>query len=171
MNIPDGEVYTAPVRDSINGVITYNAPSICQGTTFENIRLEFRNGKIVNATANNTGRLNEILDTDEGARYVGEFAIGELAQLASLYDGRIIIIDQDFRVIKDTYGLIENKYVVSEEVIRCFKGESQNTISATCEPASPRPARKPASRPTAVELPFTCPTIPMTLSSFTNCFI
>ena len=76
MNIPDGEVYTAPVRDSINGVITYNTPSICQGTTFENIRLEFRNGKIVNATANNTERLNEILDTDEGARYVGEFAIG-----------------------------------------------------------------------------------------------
>ena len=54
MNIPDGEVYTAPVRDSINGVITYNTPSICQGTTFENVRLEFENGKIVKATANNT---------------------------------------------------------------------------------------------------------------------
>ena len=76
MNIPDGEVYTAPVRDSINGVITYNTPSICQGTTFENIRLEFKNGKIVKAAASNTERLNQILDTDEGARYVGEFAIG-----------------------------------------------------------------------------------------------
>ena len=76
MNIPDGEVYTAPVRDSINGVITYNTPSICQGTTFENIRLEFKDGKIVKAAANNTERLNQILDTDEGARYVGEFAIG-----------------------------------------------------------------------------------------------
>lgn len=58
-----------------------------------------------------------------------ELIDGELAQLASLYDGRIIIIDQDFRVIKDTYGLIENKYVVSEEVIRCFKGETTNQLS------------------------------------------
>lgn len=58
-----------------------------------------------------------------------ELIDGELAQLASLYDGRIIIIDQNFRVIKDTYGLIENKYVVSEEVIRCFKGETTNQLS------------------------------------------
>ena len=58
-----------------------------------------------------------------------ELIDGELAQLSSLYDGRIIIIDQDFRVIKDTYGLIENKYVVSEEVIRCFKGETTNQLS------------------------------------------
>ena len=76
LNIPDGEVYTAPVQDSINGVITYNTPSLYQGFTFENVRLEFENGKIVKATANNTERLNQILDTDEGARYVGEFAIG-----------------------------------------------------------------------------------------------
>ena len=76
MNIPDGEVYTAPVRDSINGVITYNTPSVYQGFTFENVSLTFENGKIVKATSNNTEKLNEILDTDEGARYVGEFAIG-----------------------------------------------------------------------------------------------
>lgn len=76
LNIPDGEVYTAPVRDSVNGVITYNTPSLYQGFTFENVRLEFENGKIVRATANSTERLNQILDTDEGARYVGEFAIG-----------------------------------------------------------------------------------------------
>ena len=76
LNIPDGEVYTAPVRNSVNGVITYNTPSLYQGFTFENVRLEFENGKIVKATANNTERLNQILDTDEGARYVGEFAIG-----------------------------------------------------------------------------------------------
>lgn len=76
LNIPDGEVYTAPVRESVNGVITYNTPSLCQGFTFENVRLEFENGKIVKATANNTERLNQILDTDEGARYIGEFAIG-----------------------------------------------------------------------------------------------
>lgn len=76
MNIPDGEVYTAPVRESVNGVITYNTPSLYQGFTYENVRLEFQNGKIVKATANNSERLNQVLDTDEGARYVGEFAIG-----------------------------------------------------------------------------------------------
>lgn len=75
-NIPDGEVYTAPVRDSVNGTILYNTASTYNAFTFENIRLEFRNGKIVNATANNTEKLNEIFDTDEGARYVGEFALG-----------------------------------------------------------------------------------------------
>lgn len=76
LNIPDGEVFTAPVKDSVNGVITYNAPSLYQGFTFENVRLEFENGKIVKATANDTERINEVFDTDEGARYVGEFAIG-----------------------------------------------------------------------------------------------
>lgn len=76
MNIPDGEVYTAPVRDSVNGTITYNTPSIQQGFTFENVCLTFENGKIVKATANDTGRINEIFDMDEGARYIGEFAIG-----------------------------------------------------------------------------------------------
>ena len=76
MNIPDGEVYTAPVRESINGKISYNTPSEEQGFTFENIVFEFEKGKIVKATSNNTVRINELLDTDEGARYVGEFAIG-----------------------------------------------------------------------------------------------
>ncbi len=75
-NIPDGEVYTAPVRDSVNGTLHYNAPSVYQGFTFENISLTFENGKIVKATANDTDRLNKVLDTDEGARYIGEFAIG-----------------------------------------------------------------------------------------------
>lgn len=76
MNIPDGEVYTAPVRDSINGTLTYNTPSPYQGFTFENVQLTFENGKIIEAEANDTERINEIFDTDEGARYVGEFAIG-----------------------------------------------------------------------------------------------
>ena len=76
MNIPDGEVYTAPVRDSVNGVIRYNAPSIENGIKFEDVRLVFRNGKIVEATSNFTEKCNAIFDTDEGARYVGEFAIG-----------------------------------------------------------------------------------------------
>lgn len=75
-NIPDGEIYTAPVRDSVNGTITYNTPSVYQGTTFENVSFTFENGRIVDAIANHTDKLNHILDTDDGARYIGEFAIG-----------------------------------------------------------------------------------------------
>jgi len=75
-NIPDGEVFSCPVKDSVNGVIQFNTPTLYSGTKFENVRLEFKDGKIINATANNTKRLNEILDTDAGARYVGEFSLG-----------------------------------------------------------------------------------------------
>lgn len=74
-NIPDGEVFTAPVRDSVQGHITFNAPTVYQGTLFDSVRLEFRDGKIVDATANNTKKLNQILDSDAGARFIGEFAI------------------------------------------------------------------------------------------------
>ena len=76
MNIPDGEVFTAPVRDSINGTLSYNTPAVFQGFTFEGISLTFRDGKIVDATANDPERIRQVFDTDEGARYVGEFAIG-----------------------------------------------------------------------------------------------
>jgi aminopeptidase len=76
MNLPDGEVYTAPVRDSVNGTIAYNAPSEYHGFCYERVRLEFKDGKIVQASANDTARINKLLDMDEGARYVGEFAIG-----------------------------------------------------------------------------------------------
>ncbi len=75
-NIPDGEVFSCPVKKSVNGVIQFNTPTVYSGTKFENVRLEFKDGKIVNATANNTKKLNEILDTDPGARYVGEFSLG-----------------------------------------------------------------------------------------------
>lgn len=76
VNIPDGEVFTAPVRNSVNGVIHFNAPTLYRGETHENIRLVFKGGKVVEATSSNTAKLNEVLDADEGARYVGEFAIG-----------------------------------------------------------------------------------------------
>lgn len=76
LNIPDGEVFTAPVRNSVNGVIHFNTPSPYRGFAHENVRLVFREGKVVEATGSNTAKLNEILDSDEGARYVGEFAIG-----------------------------------------------------------------------------------------------
>ncbi|MBW4083941.1 aminopeptidase [Paenibacillus sp. S150] len=75
-NIPDGEVYSAPVRDSVHGTISYNAATIYNGVTFENVKFKFENGKIVEATSNDTDRLNEILDSDDGARHIGEFAIG-----------------------------------------------------------------------------------------------
>ena len=76
MNIPDGEVYTAPVRESMNGIISYNTPSEEQGFTYENIVFEVKDGKIVKASANDDKRINDLLDVDEGARYFGEFAIG-----------------------------------------------------------------------------------------------
>lgn len=76
MNIPDGEVYTAPVRDSVNGTIAYNVPSPHNGFVYEKVCFEFKDGKIVKAAANDTKRINDLLDTDEGARYIGEFAIG-----------------------------------------------------------------------------------------------
>lgn len=75
-NLPDGEVATAPVRDSVNGVISYNTSSIYNGYSFDSIRLEFKKGKIIKATANDTEKLNGILNLDEGARYIGEFALG-----------------------------------------------------------------------------------------------
>jgi aminopeptidase len=76
LNIPDGEVFSAPIKDSVNGCITYNTPAEYQGFTYENIRLEFKDGKIIKATANDAERINNVFDTDDGARYVGEFAIG-----------------------------------------------------------------------------------------------
>jgi aminopeptidase len=75
-NIPDGEVFTAPVRDSVNGVIHYNCATMYRGATHNDIRLTFKNGRIIDATSTNTAKLNEVLNTDEGARYIGEFAIG-----------------------------------------------------------------------------------------------
>jgi aminopeptidase len=75
-NIPDGEVFTCPIRDSVEGHVTFNAPTIYQGTSFDNIRLEFRKGKIVEATSNETNKLNKILNSDTGARFIGEFSFG-----------------------------------------------------------------------------------------------
>ncbi len=75
-NIPDGEVFSCPVKESVEGVVQYNAPTVYLGSSFDNIRLVFKQGRIVEATASNTKRLNEILNSDAGARYIGEFAIG-----------------------------------------------------------------------------------------------
>ena len=75
-NIPDGEVFTAPVKDSVEGQLTFNAPSIYQGTAFDGIQLNFKRGKIIEASSNETDKLNKILDSDAGARYIGEFSLG-----------------------------------------------------------------------------------------------
>ncbi|HEX7078152.1 MAG TPA: aminopeptidase [Candidatus Eisenbacteria bacterium] len=75
-NIPDGECYTAPVRDSVEGTLAYNTPTLYQGTSFRDVRLTFERGRIVKAEGNPADRLNQILDQDEGARYVGEFSLG-----------------------------------------------------------------------------------------------
>ncbi len=93
-NIPDGEVYTAPVKNSINGTLSYNTPSVYQGVTYENICFEFKDGKIVKASANNSAGINQVLDTDPGARYIGEFALGihphiKTAMKDTLFDEKI----------------------------------------------------------------------------------
>lgn len=75
-NIPDGEVFSCPVKNSVQGHVSFNAPSIYQSTAFDNIRLDFRDGKVVEATSNQTKKLNAVLDSDAGARYIGEFSLG-----------------------------------------------------------------------------------------------
>ncbi len=94
-NIPDGEVFTAPVRDSVQGIIRYNAPSRYQGVVFENVEFHFDRGRIVQAAAGAaTGALNQILDSDEGARYIGEWSLGcnnriRRPMLDTLFDEKI----------------------------------------------------------------------------------
>src|SRR5947209_9899757 len=75
-NIPDGEVFSAPVKNSVEGHITFNAPTIYQSIAFDGIRLDFCEGKSVQATSNQTEKLNNSLDSDAGARYIGEFSFG-----------------------------------------------------------------------------------------------
>ncbi|MHC5539802.1 aminopeptidase [Singulisphaera rosea] len=78
MNIPDGEVFTSPVRDSVNGHVRFNTPTIYQGSSFDGIRLDFRDGQIVNAecAGGDVKKLRRIFETDEGAAYTGEWSIG-----------------------------------------------------------------------------------------------
>ena len=113
-NIPDGEVFTAPVRDSVNGVIQYNTDSPYDGKIYKNIRLEFKNGKIVNATCENGDNesLNKIFDSDEGSRYVGEFALG-LNPLINEPVGSILFDEKIWGSFHFTPG-------------QCYKGEAEN---------------------------------------------
>ena len=74
-NIPDGEIFSSPVIDSVNGEITY-APSVYQGKPFEYVWLKVKDGVVEDFDSSNNDALKDILDTDEGARRFGEFAIG-----------------------------------------------------------------------------------------------
>jgi aminopeptidase len=78
MNLPDGECYTAPVRDSVNGTLAYNTKSIYpgDGKVYDNVKFRFKNGKIIEATSSDNENMRKLLDTDEGARYLGEFSFG-----------------------------------------------------------------------------------------------
>jgi aminopeptidase len=94
LNVPDGEVFTAPVRDSVNGTLAYNTPSLEDGVTFENVRFTFKDGRIVEAAGTPADKLQALLDTDEGARYLGEFALGVNPHITfpmkdTLYDEKI----------------------------------------------------------------------------------
>lgn len=76
-NLPDGEIFTAPLKKSVNGRITYNTPSPYLGNVFTNVSLTFEKGKIIKATCNEDNeKLENILNTDEGSSYIGEFALG-----------------------------------------------------------------------------------------------
>lgn len=76
INIPDGECYSAPIRESVEGVLSYNTPSVYQGATYEDIKFTFEKGRIVKAESSDTERMNAVLDSDPGARYIGEFSLG-----------------------------------------------------------------------------------------------
>ena len=95
-NLPDGEIYTAPVKDSVEGYITYNTPCPYQGNVYHDVRLEFSKGQIVNCTCQeDVISLKEIFDTDQGARYIGEFSLGLNPLIKKpmgdiLYDEKII---------------------------------------------------------------------------------
>lgn len=83
-NIPDGECFSCPVRESVNGTIQFNCETLYRGTVFNNIKLALKNGKVVDASADsaeNTKKLNEILDSDAGARYVGEWSLAYNPQI------------------------------------------------------------------------------------------
>ena len=93
-NIPDGECFTAPIKESVNGTITYNVPSPYHGEIFDHISLTFKDGKIIDFNSNNNKKMEEIFNTDEGARYVGEFSLGYNSQILNpmgdiLFDEKI----------------------------------------------------------------------------------
>jgi len=85
-NIPDGEIFTSPIIDSVNGHITY-APSVYQGKPFEFVKLTVENGVVIDFNSSNNDALKDILDTDDGSRRFGEFSFGTNPVIESpMYD-------------------------------------------------------------------------------------
>ncbi|MGA5691437.1 aminopeptidase [Cytobacillus pseudoceanisediminis] len=75
-NLPDGEIFTAPILDSVNGKIKFNVPASLMGMNFDDINLEFENGQIIHASCNNMGQLLKLIEKDRGSKQIGEFGIG-----------------------------------------------------------------------------------------------
>jgi len=107
-NIPDGELFTSPVRDSVNGFITY-APSVYQGKPFEFVKLVVENGVVVDFDSSNNEALKDILDTDEGARRFGEFSFGTNPVIESpMYD---ILFDE--KIYGSNHLTLGNDYEIA----------------------------------------------------------
>lgn len=130
-NIPDGEVYSAPVKDSVEGYITYNTPSLYSGKEWNDVRLEFEKGKIVKATCSTDDKaLNRIFDTDEGARYVGEFAIGTNTEITSPMKS-ILFDEKIFGSIHFTPGMAYedcdngNRSAIHWDLVKILTGDGQ----------------------------------------------
>ncbi len=76
-NFPDGEIFTCPIENTVNGYIRYSYPAVYMGREVEDVRLEFKNGKVVKESAGkNQDFLTSMLNMDKGARYLGEVAVG-----------------------------------------------------------------------------------------------
>lgn len=110
-NIPDGECFSAPVRDSVEGTIAFNTPSIYRGTPFDKVTLTFKQGKVVSHSCNDDEALGSILDSDDGARYFGEFAIAFHPKIVEPM--RDILFDEKIRgsihlALGDCYAATEN---------------------------------------------------------------
>lgn len=111
INLPDGEIFTAPVKDSMNGTIIFNTPSVYHGKGFDNIKLQIKNGKITYANCdNNRKALNEILNTDSGSSYFGEFAIG-LNPLIKIPINEIVF---DEKIFTSIHLAIGNSYKIAD---------------------------------------------------------
>jgi len=130
-NIPDGEVYTAPVKDSVEGYIQYNAPSNYAGKIWNDVRLEFAKGKIIKATcAGDDKELNKIFNTDKGARYVGEFAIGTNTEITKPMKN-ILFDEKIFGSIHFTPGMSYddadngNKSAVHWDLVKLLTGDGE----------------------------------------------
>ena len=101
-NFPDGEVFSAPVEDSVNGIVRFSYPAVLSGREVSGIELTFEHGRVVKATAEKgEDLLLSQLDTDDGARVLGEFAFGTNFDIQR-FSKNILFDEKDRR--NDPYG-------------------------------------------------------------------